>query len=204
MSNRSRDRILIRSKGDGLLSVAWWGGQPVYDPDLAIAARSWNSALDRLERDCLPLVTTGIPGRDRYLLDTPLEQVQIWSHSNTAEPYMGGALTDAQLERLARILRPMLGPDSVVWWRGCHTFRGRRGIDFAARGAELFGCYHVGHTDQTSSLPWIAWQSGIQVAHPLAPPTWSPTEGGRSWPGKRRSVLVSTMRVPSEYLPPLP
>lgn len=186
MMRRRGDRVLIRVRGEGALSAAWAAGAVAFDPDVDVAAHTWPEALRKLGK----------------LIDevNEIEQVQFWGHANVAAPYIGGRLTSKQLIELAAIFRGHLTPDSIWWWRGCYTFAGERGKRFAEEGAGLFRCMHAGHTHQTSSLPWVVFQSGLRVLRPGDEATWDSKEKGRSGPFKPRTVLVSRMSIPDRWL----
>ncbi len=180
-------KVLIRALDEGLLSAAWGGGSLVYRPDIEVAANQWDIAIAQLE--------AAKPQMGH------IDQVQVWTHCRSAAPLMGNrGLSPAQLERIASILRPHLDSQSTFWWRGCHTFRGRSGKEFAETGAELLGCWHAGHTAQTSSLPFVVFQSGLHVVRPGQAADWPNSEGGKSYPGKPNTVTITKMRIPPRFL----
>lgn len=181
------ERILIRGRDTDPASWAMARGAFLYDPDVHVAAHNWNGVFDQLER-LLPTIKG------------PVEQVQVWGHGNVAAPRIGKSLTTKQLINLANLLGPYLDEASVVWWRMCYTFKGAKGKAFARQGADLFGCLHAGHTHETSSLPWLIFQSGVRVIRPGDTPTWADKEGGKSALWKPRTILATKMQIPKRWL----
>jgi hypothetical protein len=177
-------RVLIYDKtqtswSEKFLTFWWAAGQAIGNFDTVIPAATWDEAYEGLAN--LPPVT--------------LAQVQLWAHGAPARPLIDGK--GPSLAALFSALDRRAGPGTVLWWRACNVFQGRRGQAFAqdlvARGVRT-----VGHT-RVISAPWVTHQSGGYGLRPGELPHWSDQDAGGSTPWQPNTCLVTRMTPPDTW-----
>lgn len=192
-------RLLVFDRTEtGALASAWAMGAKLYRGvgriDEARGVASWDEALDWLASQ-----------------HVPISQIQYWGHGKWGSARVNDDVLDAtalQSSRKAKLeaIRERLAPDALVWFRTCETFGARRGIDFAERLADFFGCRVAGHTYI------IAFhQSGLHGLAPGMRADWSPEEGleegtpdapvRAKWskPWAPRTITCLGSRIPDEW-----
>lgn len=158
------DRTCVTT-GRGL-SPVWRVGGALYRAldriDDAFGAASWDEALD-------------------WLASRPeaVREVQYWGHGTWGSALIDGAPLDAaslspghRHRKRMEALRERLAPGALVWFRTCHTFGARVGVDFAERLSDFLGARVAGHTYIVAYH-----QSGLHGLAPGCRADWSPDEG---------------------------
>lgn len=150
--------------------------------DAVYGASSWEDALRWL--------------KDRH---DPLTHIQFWGHGSPGTLWNGGIPTH---EETFLVLKPMLVPETVLWFRACSVFQGQRGHDFSKRLADGLGCTIAGHTRVIG-----VFQGGLHTRKPHTEPSWPVTEGelrpewlnrlGLRW-GNNTVICLAT-KVPADW-----
>lgn len=100
----------------------------------------------------------------------PLSEIQYWGHGSPGRIWLAESILPTS-EWLA--LKPMLTPDSLLWFRACSTFQGNIGHRFSQKLADELNCTIGGHTRIIG-----IWQGGLYTRKPNTPASWSTDEGG--------------------------
>lgn len=115
-----------------------------------------------------------------------IKRIEFWGHGGPGSMKLGNeAITrDAfgPSSELTRLL-PYLDPDAVIYFRGCETFRGTVGREFAEKATKFFNRTVAGHT------LWIGKLEG-----PVGNPTFPGYEELR--PGKKPSWVDPPSNAP--------
>ncbi|MDA7915721.1 DUF4347 domain-containing protein [Verrucomicrobia bacterium] len=160
--------------------------------DILIGANTWKGGLRKIVQEL----------RKRSE-DDPVKigSLQFWGHGTDGAMLLAGSALDssafdedAEHRKLLDEIRGHLDPrQGSVWFRGCHTFRGKEGQAFAKTAADYFKVPVVGHT----YLIWLL-QSGTQVLKPGAKPDWTVSQGkGRindPWSDASRPRTISMLK----------
>lgn len=131
----------------------------------------------------------------------PLESIQFWGHGSPGLLWNGGVPVN---ESRFMPLKSVITEKTVVWFRACSVFQGRRGYDFSERLANGLGCIVAAHTRIIGFF-----QGGLYARHPGSEPGWSITEGevepptwwsrlGLQW--GNRTVICFATKIPARWL----
>ena len=131
---------------------------------------------------------------------TPLSEIQIWSHGKWGEAHLNGDvfdetvfLPDHPLHDGVKALRDVLTKDALIWFRTCETFGATSGHAFAEAVTEFFGCRAAGHTFIIGP-----WQSGLHSLRPGEIPAWDHAEGLiAGTPDQPEKAALSTRTAPN-------
>ena len=155
-------RVTIYDKNPGsgvdqwFLKLCWavgcWFQKVVGAVDAYYGASSWADAKDWLLKQ-----------------KTPITVLQYWGHGSPAIVWSAGHAIPLS-EWLS--LKPILSPNSLVWFRVCNSFQGTRGQAFSKLLADNLGCTIAGHTRIIG-----IWQGGLYTRTPGSEPSWSVDEG---------------------------
>lgn len=106
----------------------------------------------------------------------PLEVVQYWGHGSVGTVWLAEKplIVDEWLS-----LKPLMTPNSLLWFRTCNTFKGRGGYAFSKILANGLNCTIAGHTRIIG-----IFQGGLYTRKPFTDPSWDVAEGGE--PSKLR------------------
>ena len=161
-----RVTIYDRNPGEGLgqkfLALSWavgcWFQKLVGAVDAYHGATSWDDAWAWLQKQ---------PGK--------FESIQYWGHGSPGDVWLAG--NNPSPARFT-VLAPRVTPTTVIWFRTCSTFQGRRGHQFSGMLSEILGCVVAGHTRIIGVL-----QGGLHTRQLGRPATWPVTEGEfpKSW-----------------------
>lgn len=100
---------------------------------------------------------------------SPITVIQFWGHGGPGTLWFAGKATSTE-EWLS--IKPILVPQSLVWFRSCSVFQGPDGQVFAKRLADGLNCTIAGHTHIVG-----LFQGGLYTQKPNTMPSWSITEG---------------------------
>jgi len=178
--------ILYDSSPNGALGWSWAVGS--YRPGWTrVGARTWHESIKKL-LDAVP------PG-------TRVKELQIWGHGQPGEPMFNGLTAPPMFwNRLTTIVMA----DSLVWFRSCSVFFGRKGQAFAERMANELGCRVAGHTRIIGP-----WQSGLCSLSPNGKQPFFAQDGYRwlaedwrkntSARREPRTIFCARMAVPEAW-----
>ena len=153
--------------------------------DLIIPAHSWDEAFKALG---------DLPPRS-------VKRIQVWGHGSPGRPLIAGERAPTQA--LIGVLRSvMFGAFSSIWFRACSVAQGDDGKRWVGHVAQAAGCRVAAHTFIVGP-----WQSGLRVALPDDPPSWSsregndPATGEHLWsrPGAVRTVSMMAADIPDGW-----
>lgn len=100
---------------------------------------------------------------------TPLTVIQYWGHGSPGTVWLASKPIPTS-EWLS--LKPLLVPESLLWFRVCEAFKGPSGQVFAKRLADKLGCTIAAHTRIIG-----LFQGGLYTIKPNTMPSWSVEEG---------------------------
>jgi len=107
--------------------------------------------------------------------NTTFSSIQYWGHGSPGVVWISG---QPLFENQWFWLESLLQADSVVWFRVCSLFQGKKGEVFSRILANRLGCAIAAHTRTIG-----VWQGGLHTRTPNSFPNWSLNEGTeiRKW-----------------------
>jgi hypothetical protein len=143
-----------------------------------IGVSSWADAKDKI----LEAVRPG----------TRLMELQIWGDGAPGMPGINGKPPP---DAFWWLVGTLVTPESLVWFRMCSVFWGRKGDDFAISTAKTLGCRVAGHTHVIGP-----WQSGLWSYTGKSLPAFAPHEGDwtklKSGPFQPNTIFCAKMSFP--------
>jgi hypothetical protein len=139
-----------------------------------LVSRLWPATpIDALSvPDAVEKVLARLGPRDR------IRTIQFWGHGRPGAMCVGDE--ELQMESFAADhphfaalsqLLPYLADDAVLWFRGCQTFAGRDGKNFASRAVAFFG-RHIRVVGQTRLIGYNLDWGGAVWLWPKQSPNW--------------------------------
>lgn len=99
----------------------------------------------------------------------PLAMIQYWGHGSPGTIWLAQQrVTTYDWQQL----KPLLTPDSLLWFRVCSSFQGLAGQNFSWVLANDLNCTVAGHTRVIG-----LWQGGLYTRKPKSMPSWDVREG---------------------------
>lgn len=102
----------------------------------------------------------------------PLTVIQYWGHGSSATCYLAGQAIPMSFWLS---LKPLVRPNTLLWFRVCKFLQGAPGIYFSGILANGLGCTVAGHTRIIG-----LWQGGLYTRAPNSMANWSLNEGDES------------------------
>lgn len=142
--------------GQWLLMMSWAIGSKLQKlfgfVDDVYGAESWTAA--------------GLWLKDR---STEYSQIQYWGHGSPGNVWLNGRTMDWDF---FLPIKNKLTRNSLIWFRTCSTFQGKRGHMLATHLANSLNCVVAGHTRVIGLL-----QGGLHTLAPMNLPSWPLEEG---------------------------
>lgn len=127
----------------------------------------------------------------------PLTSIQYWGHGSPGVIWLNDKAIPIR-EWLA--LKPVLSPNSILWFRVCSAFQGKVGQEFSRLLANNLGCTIAGHTRVIG-----IWQGGLYTRTPFSSASWSAEEGENpKWredlsPWLKHTIICLRTSVPKDW-----
>ena len=177
---KSKQKIILYDKaGTGIQGLSWKIYSKIHFGWKSIGVRSWAEASVEL---------------NKLRSKNPFDTIQIWSHGVPGNVYIGEQTIQ---DSFIATLKPLVGKNSLVWFRACDIFFGLIGQQFAKKMVYKLGCRIAAHT-RTIGFPW---QSGLYSCGPNREPYWPieigvPKESSRNYP---HTIFAGSMSFPSSW-----
>lgn len=186
-------RVTIYDKNPGpgfgqwFLKTSWLVGcwlQKIFrQVDAYYGAESWDAAVSWLEAQ-----------------PEKFTSIQYWGHGSPGTVW----LADKSIPYGALLtIKNKLTSSTIIWFRCCSVFQGKRGFEFAKTLADSMNCTIAAHTYVVG-----LWQSGLHTHQPCTNISWTLEEGttlkNKWWPEYLRPWLPNTIfclatRIPSGW-----